>query len=104
MLKVRQQGAENEVDEPVRKVLAEPPNGLRHPTQPLSQVKDTGRKKGYLESMFGGSGGGSDSDPVAQTAGTSDAIEKPKLSESNNKSWGSSISSMIPSFFKSSEK
>jgi len=105
MLKVRQQGAENEVDEPVRKVLAEPPNGLRHPTQPLSQVKDTGRKKGYLESMFG-SGGGNDSDPVAQTAGSSEGIDKQKYSTESSGSKGitSSISSMIPSFFKSSEK
>lgn len=105
MLKVRQQAAENEVDEPVRKVLAEPPNGLRHPTQPLSQVKDTGRKKGYLESMFG-SGGGNDSDPVAQTAGSSEGIDKQKYSTESAGSKGitSSISSMIPSFFKSSEK
>ena len=103
VLKTRQQAAEHDSDEPARKLLAEPPNGYRHPTQPLSNVKDTGRKKGYLESMFGG-GGGSDSDPVAQTAGTSEAMEKPKSADSSNKSWGASISSMLPSFFKSSEK
>lgn len=107
MLKVRQQGAENDVDEPVRKVLAEPPNGLRHPTQELSKVKDTGKKTGgFLGSIFG-SGGGSDNDPVAQTAGTSIEIEKPKTvetpDEQKSKSFTSKLKSYLPGFMKGSE-
>ncbi|MFM8860226.1 MAG: hypothetical protein ACKOEW_09075 [Methylocystis sp.] len=106
MLMVRQKAAENEVDEPVRKVLAEPPNGLRHPTQELSKVKDTSKKTGFLGSIFGG-GSGSDNDPVAQTAGTSVEIEKPKTvevpDEQKSKSFTSKLKSYLPGFMKGSE-
>jgi hypothetical protein len=102
----RQKAAEEDTDEPARRYLAEPPNGLRHPTQELSKVKDTSKKTGFLGSIFG-SGGGSDNDPVAQTAGTSGEIEKPKTVESpdeqKSKSFTSKLKSYLPGFMKGSE-
>ncbi len=106
MLITRQKAAEEDTDEPARRYLAEPPNGLRHPTQELSKVKDTSKKTGFLGSIFG-SGGGNDNDPVAQTAGTSVEIEKPKTVESpdeqKSKSFTSKLKSYLPGFLKGSE-
>lgn len=106
ILVTRQKAAEEDTDEPARRYLAEPPNGLRHPTQELSKVKDTSKKTGFIGSLFG-SGGGSDNDPVAQTAGTSVEIEKPKTVESpdeqKNKSFTSKLKSYLPGFMKGSE-
>ena len=106
ILVTRQKAAEEDTDEPARRYLAEPPNGLRHPTQELSKVKDTSKKTGFLGSIFG-SGGGSDNDPVAQTAGTSGEIEKPKTVESpdeqKSKSFTSKLKSYLPGFMKGSE-
>lgn len=106
ILVTRQKAAEEDTDEPARRYLAEPPNGLRHPTQELSKVKDTSKKTGFLGSIFG-SGGGSENDPVAQTAGTSGEIEKPKTVESpdeqKSKSFTSKLKSYLPGFMKGSE-
>ena len=49
----RQKAAEEDIDEPARRYIAEPPNGLCYPTQELSKVKDKSKKTGFLGSMSG---------------------------------------------------
>lgn len=96
----KQKSAEAEPDDPVRQLLSDPPEGLRSPTKPLKNVKDTTHKGGFLGKIFGGED--NDSDPVAQTAGVNEQMKKP--SSSNNSISGagvsSSLSDYLPSFLK----
>ena len=100
MISSKQKTLESEPDEPQRQLLIEPPEGYRHPTRPLKEVKDTSRKNGFLGKLF--SGQGNDSDPVAQTAGINEAIKKPTTETSDNAQSDSSsaLSSILPSFMK----
>jgi len=95
----KQRAAELEPDEPQRQLLSEPPDGYRHPSMPLKEVKDTSRKNGFLGKLFGGDG--NDSDPVAQTAGISEAIHKPESESSANQgSTASTLTGWLPSILK----
>ena len=95
----KQRAAELEPDEPQRQLLSEPPDGYRHPSMPLKEVKDSSRKNGFLGKLFGGDG--NDSDPVAQTAGISEAIRKPESESSANQgSTASTLTGWLPSFLK----
>ena len=95
----KQRAAELEPDEPQRQLLSEPPDGYRHPSMPLKEVKDTSRKNGFLGKLFGGEG--NENDPVAQTAGVNESIRKPETSQGENQSAGaSSLTGWLPSFLK----
>lgn len=95
----KQRAAELEPDEPQRQLLSEPPDGYRHPSIPLREVKDTGRKNGFLGKLFGGEG--NEADPVAQTAGVNEPIRQPESASNQNQgSVTSSITSWLPSFLK----
>jgi hypothetical protein len=93
----KQRAAESEPDEPLRQLLSEPPDGYRHASVPLKDVKDTAPKNGFLGRLFGGEN--SESDPVAQTAGVNEPIRKPETTPTENKS-APSITSWIPGFLK----
>ena len=96
----KQRAAELETDEPQRQLLVEPPDGYRHPSKPLKEVKDTSKKNGFLGKLFGGEG--NESDPVAQTAGVNEPIKQP-LAESADSNQGSSLSTikgLLPGFLK----
>jgi len=93
----KQRAAESEPDEPLRQLLSEPPDGYRHASIPLKDVKDTAPRNGFLGRLFGGDN--NESDPVAQTAGVNEPIRKPETTPSENKS-ATSITSWIPGFLK----
>jgi len=62
------------MDEPARRMLTEPPSGYRRPTTDLAKVRDSDPKKNTTWwNPLNWGGGGNDSDPVAQTAGTAPA-------------------------------
>ena len=96
----KQKSAEAEPDDPVRQLLSEPPAGLRSPTMPLKDVKDTTHKNGFLGKIF--SGEDNDSDPVARTAGVNEPMKKPSSPDSSasGSSSSSSFSDYLPSFLK----
>lgn len=93
----KQRAAESEPDEPLRQLLSEPPDGYRHASVPLKEVKDTSPKNGFLGRLFGGDS--NESDPVAQTAGVNEPMRKPESTTSDNKS-ASSLTSWLPGFLK----
>lgn len=96
----KQKTTDAEPDDPVRQLLVEPPDGLRKPTVPLKDVKDTSHKNGFLGKLFNGEG--SDSDPVAQTAGVNETIKKPASPEggATGSVSKSGFSDYLPSFLK----
>jgi hypothetical protein len=96
----KQRSAEAEPDDPVRQLLSEPPDGLRSPTIPLKNVKDTTPKSGFLGKIFAGES--NDNDPVAQTAGVNEPMKKPSPADSiaSGGSSTSSLSDYLPSFLK----
>ena len=100
MISNKQKSLESEPDEPQRQLLVEPPDGYRHPTKPLKEVKDTSRKNGFLGRLF--SGEGNDSDPVAQTAGVNETIKKPVAdsTEGTQSSNSTTLSGFLPSFMR----
>ncbi len=93
----KQRAAESEPDEPQRQLLSEPPDGYRHSSIPLKEVKDTSPRNGFLGKLFGGEG--NESDPVAQTAGVNDSIRKPDSAPGEHQN-SSSLSSWLPGFLK----
>jgi hypothetical protein len=95
----KQRAAELEPDEPQRQLLSEPPEGYRHPSVPLKEVKDTSRKNGFLGRLFGGEG--NDGDPVAQTAGVNETIRKPDVDSGDKQgAAASSLTGWLPGFLK----
>lgn len=108
MITARARAAAAEPDEPTRHLLAEPPDGYRHPTQDLSKVKQdvkgTGGLIGSLSSMVGGSGS-SESDPVAQTATPSAPMAKPAAEATGgSSSILSGLGSVMPGFMRGSDQ
>jgi hypothetical protein len=107
MITARARAAAAEPDEPTRHLLAEPPDGYRHPTQDLSKVKEdvkgSGGLLGSLSSMVGGSS--NDGDPVARTATPSEPMAKPAAAAAGG---GSSIlsglGSVMPGFMRGSDQ
>ncbi len=93
----KQSAAESEPDEPLRQLLSEPPDGYRHSSIPLKEVKDTSAKNGFLGRFFGGQG--NEADPVAQTAGVNETIRKPETAPRDTQS-SSSLTSWLPGFLK----
>lgn len=88
------------MDEPGRRMLTEPPQGYRRPTQDLNKYRSAGGAKSWWNPMsWVGGGGGSDNDPVAQTAGTSTGGIAPPVSQG-----GGGLSSLVPSFLRGSDK
>lgn len=104
MITARARAAAAEPDEPQRHLLAEPPDGYRHPTQDLTKVKQDGKSSGglfgSLSSLVGGSS--NDADPVAQTA-TPSAPIKPAASTEGSSSILSGLGSVMPGFMRGSD-
>lgn len=91
----RESNAALTMDEPTRRMLTDPPAGYRQPTMDLTKVGDVGAKK---SSWLGGiMGSENENDPVARTATPSEAPQQGGSS-------GGFLSSMMPSFLKSSDK
>ncbi|MCX7899192.1 MAG: hypothetical protein N2444_03770 [Methylocystis sp.] len=66
-LSVRARADQPVWDEPSRRLLTEPPQGYRRPSQDLSKVRDTdGKKSSWWNPLSYLGGSGSDNDPVAQ--------------------------------------
>ncbi|WP_424360857.1 hypothetical protein [Methylocystis parvus] len=87
------------LDEPTRRMLTEPPSGYRRPTTDLSKVRDADAKKSTSWwNPLSYVGGGNDSDPVAQTAGTAPAQQQRTAS-----SGGGLFSGMMPTFLRGSD-
>ena len=110
----RKRAGIDEDDTPARRVLAEPPDGLRTPTQDLSKVADTD-KKPSVWNLFGHQL--SVVDPKKDSAkatgsvqpdnsASASAADKPKAEEAPTQKSGflSTIGSMMPSFAKGAEK
>ncbi len=72
MLSASAEPTASDTVEPPRRVLVEPPEGYRAPTQDLSKVRDTDGKKSssWWNPLSYLGGGEDDKDPVARTAGS----------------------------------
>ena len=68
---------EAEPDEPTRRMLSDPPDGYRRPTQPLSTVRDSGEKTGFFR-IF------DESSNIANTVSTESAGKPAPQAASNN--------------------
>ncbi len=98
VLSARARNAAAEPDAPARRMLVEPPDEYRRPTQDLSKYRDGDGKKSSWWNPLSWGGGGSDNDPVAQTAGTATGpVARPA-------SGGGGLSSLMPSFLRGSDK
>lgn len=86
------------MDEPARRMLTEPPSGYRRPTTDLAKIRDADPKKSTSWwNPLSYVGGGNDSDPVAQTAGTAPA------QRTASGGGGGLFSGMMPTFLRGSD-
>lgn len=97
VMSARTANAAAESDAPPRRKLVEPPDGYRQPTKDLSSYQEKSGKS-WWNPLSWGRGGGTDSDPVAQTGdpNATASIARPTSA--------SGLSHLMPSFLRGSDK